>query len=649
MSVAQTGANVARFIIIHFAIMALLIAPASAQNRADAALDPLSPMDEMSGLGVDWPDLAMPDIAGVAPVEEGSAISEARRYSFVIDGLAGAERAELLSRFNLLSTLRAGEGKPANAAQIDRRAREDSDLLDSILRAAGYYDADVEARVETGTDNALTVTLTAEAGQLYRFGDVQVSGLDGADQKQRELRSGFMVGETDAVSADKVILNREQLDAKLKSSGYPFAVVSEPEVVVDHDTQSATLSMNVETGGQRTFGQFRLSGNKLPFDEKHVRQIARFKSGEVYAQEDVEDLKRALIATGLVSSASVEPVAVADGTTADIAVKLEPAKLRTVAAEAGYGTGEGIRIEGSWTHRSLIRPEGAVTFRGVVGTREQYLGGVLRQSNFRTRDQVLNTRIYAQHQNTNAFDARTVEIGGSLERQTNIIWQKKWTWSGGFELIFTDEKDQVGTGLSRSRSYLIGALPLTLNYDGSDNLLDPTRGYRLGLRVAPELSLQGGSFAYVRAQLDASAYVPTGKSVVMAGRVRLGTIAGASSGALAPSRRFYAGGGGSVRGFGYQAIGPRDIANEPDGGRSLAEFSLEARVRFGAFGVVPFIDGGNIYSRQYPDFSGLRYGAGLGLRYYSNFGPIRIDVGTPLNRQKGDTRVTVFVSLGQAF
>ena len=149
--------------------------------------------------------------------------------------------------------------------------------------------------------------------------------------------------------------------------------------------------------------------------------------------------------------------------------------------------------------------------------------------------------------------------------------------------------------------------------------------------------------------MDASAYKSVG-GVVLAGRVRLGTIVGAPRDAIAPSRRFYAGGGASVRGYGYQSIGPRDPNNDPIGGRSLAEFAIEARVKaFGNFGVVPFFDAGNIYTRPLPDFSGLRYGAGVGVRYYSSFGPIRVDVGTPLNPQPGDSRLAVYVSLGQAF
>ncbi|HKX35843.1 MAG TPA: BamA/TamA family outer membrane protein, partial [Rhizorhapis sp.] len=199
------------------------------------------------------------------------------------------------------------------------------------------------------------------------------------------------------------------------------------------------------------------------------------------------------------------------------------------------------------------------------------------------------------------------------------------------------------------RTFFIGALPLSLAYDGSDDLLDPKSGFRLGMRVSPELSFQSGTLGYVRAQLDGSAYQPVTGKVVLAGRVRLGTIVGAQRDQIAPSRRFYAGGGGSVRGYGYQDIGPRDANDDPIGGRSLAEFSLEARIRFGNFGVVPFVDAGNISTGQLPNFGDLQLGAGLGLRYYSNFGPIRIDVGTPLNPQPGDPKVAVYVSLGQAF
>jgi translocation and assembly module TamA len=138
--------------------------------------------------------------------------------------------------------------------------------------------------------------------------------------------------------------------------------------------------------------------------------------------------------------------------------------------------------------------------------------------------------------------------------------------------------------------------------------------------------------------------------VTLAGRVRLGTIFGASRDRIAPSRRFYAGGGGSVRGYGFQRLGPRDpVFDDPIGGRSLTEIAVEARVRWGNWGLVPFLDAGNIYTSPLPRLDDLRVGAGLGVRYHTRFGPIRVDLGTPLNPRSGDDRVAVYVSLGQAF
>ena len=616
------------------------------------SLDPESPMAPMADIGVDWPDIAdaaqttdLPNPSDTASNEDADAL----RYTIAIIGLEPPLRAAIGPRFDALSALRSGVKETANAAQINRRARDDAELLTTILKNSGYYDAVVEPEVMREEGGKLAVSLRTESGQLYRFADVSVTGLDTNSPKAAELRDAFGIDTRDAVDVDAVIAGRAALGEKLKRDGAPFASIGEPQIIVDHETQTATLSLDVKSVAEQKVGQFKVIGDRAPFDAKHVARIARFKSGEVYNQAEVDDLKRALIATGLASSVTVSAVPSETPNVADIAVSLEPAPVRTIAGEFGYGTGEGVRAAASWTNRNLIKPEGAVTLRGLLGTREQALGVVLRQGNFGKRDQVLNARIGATRSNFDAFKASTFDIAAGIERQSNILWQKKWTWSAGVELITSDERDIVGAGTARRRTFFVGALPLSLNYDGSNDLLDATRGFRIGLRTSPEISLQNGTFAYARSQFDGSAYVPAGKRITIAGRLRIGTITGAKSSAIAPSRRFYAGGGGSVRGYGFQQIGPRDIANDPDGGRSLAEFALEARVRFGPFGVVPFVDAGNIYGRALPDFSGLRYGAGLGLRYHSNFGPIRIDVGTPINRQKGDGRITVFVSLGQAF
>ncbi|HEU4957811.1 MAG TPA: BamA/TamA family outer membrane protein, partial [Sphingomicrobium sp.] len=455
------------------------------------------------------------------------------------------------------------------------------------------------------------------------------------------------------VVAQKVIDAGVALQVALGERGFATAKVGEQDIVIDHEAQTARLILPVTPGPIAHFGQISVSGQP-PFSARHVGLIARFRPGDRYEQSDVADLRRALIATGLISTVEVRQVPRDEGRIIDLAVKLEPAPMRTIAGELGYGTGEGIRAEASWQHRNLFNPEGALTVRGVLGTQEQVAAVTFRRNNWLRRDQVFNAQALAAHIDRDAYEAKTLSLSAGFERQSNFIWQKKWTWSLGAELLASDEEDTIeATGEPRRRTFFIAAVPGSLGLDETDDLLDPTKGFRLLGRLSPEISFQGGTFPYARTQIDASAYHPVSDTVVAAGRIRLGSILGAGRDDIAPSRRFYSGGGGSVRGYGYQQIGPRDVDNDPIGGRSLAEFSLEARIRLkafgGNFGVVPFIDGGTLSTDAFPDFKDWQIGVGIGARYYSSFGPIRLDIGTPLNRQKGDSRIAVVVGLGQAF
>ena len=641
------------------AALACPLTPLLAQT---ADLDPAAPLDPLPDLGVEWPDMNAPDAPPIEGVEESAeeapppiAIdsAEERRYSVVIEGLQGVDDEPALAEsFDKQSELRADRDDAANAAQIDRRSRADAELLAELLRSRGYFDAVVEPRIESSPE-MLSVILAAEPGRQYTFQSVELPGLDAAGEEAAGLREVFAVKSGDPVIAENVIKAGTDLQVALGEEGFALAEIGERQIEIDHGTQTASLVLPVQPGPIARFGEISVSGQP-PFPPSHIATIARFDEGDRFKRSKVNDLRRALIATGLVAVAEVRLVPSADRQTVNVDVHLEPAPMRTVAGEVGYGTGEGVRVEASWQHRNFFNPEGALTVRGVAGTQEQLASVEFRRSNFMRRDQVLDILALASNIDRDAYRAKTLQLSGLIERQSNIIWRKKWTWSYGADLIATDEEGVFDDLANKeTRSFLIAALPLSLRYDGSNDLFDPTTGFRLGGRISPEISAKGGSFQYGRVQIDASAYHPVSDSVVAAGRIRIGTIIGAKSSEIAPSRRFYSGGGGSVRGYGYQRLGPRDAFDDPIGGRGLAEFALEARVRLkafgGNFGIVPFIDGGTLTTDVTPDVGNWQFGAGLGLRYYSSFGPIRVDVGTPLNPRKNDARVAVVVSLGQAF
>ena len=608
-------------------------------------LDPATPLAAMPDLGIDWPD---PSRDAAATTAAAAPRAELRRYRVSIQGiepLGGGVRAQ----FNQLSALVTGEGKPANTAQLDRRARDDEALMAQILRAEGRYDGNVATTVVTERGETI-VHIAVDPGAAYVFSTVTLDGLDPAGDRAAMLREEFSVHAGDPVGAERVNAAVASFRAQLGREGYPFATAADPAIVVDHANHRATLALAVTLGARAKFGKIVEVGERPPFDAAHLAVIARFRPGDPYDSARLEDFRRALIATSLVSLATITPVPSSDPGIVDIRVEIGRAPPRTLAGELGYGTGEGVRAEASWQHRNLLPPEGAVTFRGVLGTREQSLSALLRRSNFHARDRVLTAQVAAAHSNFNAYNARTLTFSAGLERQSNIIWQKTWTWSFGGEFVASDERDTIeATGQPRRRTFLVAAAPGSLTYDGSDDLLNPTRGFRLGGRISPEASLQKTFDGYVKLQLDASGYLPIGTRLVLAGRVRVAAIQGAPRDVIAPSRRLYAGGGGSVRGYGYQKIGPTDVDGTPIGGRGLTEAAIEARIRLGNFGVVPFLDTGNLYAASIPKITHLRYGTGLGARYYSSFGPIRVDVGTPIARRPGESRLAVYVSLGQAF
>ena len=413
-------------------------------------------------------------------------------------------------------------------------------------------------------------------------------------------------------------------------------------------------TLPLEPGPRARFAGFTTEGD-LAFDAEHVGVLARFDRGDLYDRRKVDDLREAMVATRLFSTVSAEPVLTGetaeDGTQyVNILVRQDAGPARSLDASAGYSTGEGLRLEGAWEHRNLFPPEGALRIAAIAGTNEQNLAVRFRRNNWGKRDRALLLQFEAGRRDFEAFEGYTARLHGLVTRESTPIWQKRWTYAYGAEILATNENRVGNATVSLSDAYFIGGLIGQLGHDRSNSLLDPTRGFRLLARVNPEASLGNGTDFYIRNLIEGSAYYPVGENFVIAGRARFGSIYGIPRDDLAPSRRFYAGGGGSVRGFGFQELGPREIVPNPDfdpqnpddapatlavplGGRSLVEFAVEGRYRFGNYGVVAFVDAGQVYEAQYPTFDSMRFGVGVGGRVYTNFGPIRLDVATPIGRR----------------
>jgi translocation and assembly module TamA len=594
------------------------------------------------------------------------------RYETVVRGL---DTIGLDDEFKSLSALDEGGGKAANATQVNARAKEDEALAVRLMKSLGYYDGIATSVLETVPNSPekanepakLRAIVTATPGKLYKLAAINVAA--GATVPPGLVREQLPLKTGDPIEAARIQGAEANLSLILPQRGYPFIKVGERDILLDDETVTGDYTLPVDTGPRSSFGALRTEGDPV-FGLDHLNVFPRFKQGELYDNRKADDLREALVATGLFNTIAVEPVRTGqpgpDGTEQiDLMVRQTKGPWRSLAGSGGYGTGEGFKVEGSWTHRNLFPPEGALILTAVGGTQQQGASANFRRQNAGKRDRTFSAGLSANHSNYDAFDAFTGTAFVRWAYDSTPIWQKRFTYAFGGELTGTNESVfDFGRNERVRRTYGIAALPMQAGWDTSDDLLNPTKGYRLKLNLSPETSVQGSVRPYARTMIEGTAYYPVGGSIVIAGRARAGSIFGIDRDDLAPSRRYYGGGGGSVRGYGFQRLGPLeplsslvpddegnvDFADlRPVGGRSLNEFALEARYRFGNFGIVPFIDAGNAYESTFPKASDLRFGAGIGGRFYTNFGPMRVDLATPLNPREGDGKLALYVSIGQAF
>ncbi|MFL6862915.1 MAG: autotransporter assembly complex protein TamA, partial [Allosphingosinicella sp.] len=395
---------------------------------ADPALtEPLAPLSTF--------DVTTPPPAAKGAGDDQTKV-EPVRYTLVVEGL---KEVGLEGRFRSLSALEDADGKATNGAMISARAREDELLAVRLLRSEGYYDATALSSIEQlpETPGQLRVVITTVPGARYSLGAIVIQGAEtvppGLAREALPLKSG------DPIVAAEVEAAEANVRLRLPQQGYPFADVGLRDILLDPDTRRGDYTLPVDPGPRSTFAGFTTEG-KLAFDAHHVGVLARFKRGELYDSRKVDDLREAMVATGLFRTVAAEPVRTGetapDGTEyVNIRVRQDAGPARSISGTAGYSTGQGLRIEGSWEHRNFFPPEGALRVSGVAGTQEQSLAVAFHRMNAGKRDRSILIEAEAGRRDLPAFKGYTVRLHGLVSRESTPIWQKKWTWAYGGELI----------------------------------------------------------------------------------------------------------------------------------------------------------------------------------------------------------------------
>ncbi|TXL73009.1 outer membrane protein assembly factor [Vineibacter terrae] len=559
------------------------------------------------------------------------------------------------------------EAQAAGATSITilQRAHAQRDLVIKALRAYGYYANRVTARaagrdvddpaaidaidaLPAGAD--VPVEVAVESGPRFNVQSIDVVLPPAASGMLARDKLPLAVGQP--AEAAKILSTDDEILNQLQRHGYALARIVKRDVLIDHDTRTARITWRIDPGPPATMGTVTFRGQQRTETEFLERRVP-YQPGQPYHPDRIEDLRTRMTELGIFSSVNIirGNALDADGHL-PVVVEVTERPPRTIGFSASYASSEGAALRAYWQHRNLTGEADSLRLSaGATGLVEHSLADTgfaitadYRKPDFLRIDQAMTLQAAVIREINDAYRRQSAMIGGGIERLINKGFVVRAGIAFETEVVETAE---------RRATYLPLSLPMGMTLDRANSPLDPTRGYRLALDVIPYFDLRNPGHPFVKLRATGSTYLDlTGSgSTVVALRASVGVMPGATKDAVPPDKRFYAGGGGSVRGFDYQSAGPRDADHRPLGGQSLIEGSVELRQRLTEkFGAVVFVDAGTTYSSSLPGKGDPpRIGAGVGVRYYSDFGPIRADVATPINRRPGDSWYGLYISIGQAF
>ncbi len=552
-------------------------------------------------------------------------------------------------------------GESLNPAQsrieARRRARDAQDSAELLLRSEGFYDYAIETDITEGDHPQGIVRITL--GPRTHFGPINIQWQK-APPDEDTIKAAFDaidIRTGSSARAEDVVEAQARIVSILQARGYADARAEAPDVVVDHADTSMSPTFNVEADQLVHVGGLTFSNPKQRTDPAFIRKLAPWKPGEVYHPSAIAELEHRLLDTGVYDSVTVAlaprtdttpgvPVPSADALR-PVVVNLSERSKHALDFTAGYSTSEGTDFDVRWSDFNRFRRADTLTYEARLATIDSRAGVEWSAPHFLAPGETLKLAGDWFRTVAPAYTEQGAVVSADLTRRFRTTSYVTEGASVTSSQVIDKETGKIRIVTVR----LVGAFAL----DHSDNPLDPRQGWKLEAHVTPT-DIQGDEQqVYLKSQLQVTGYVPLDRQRewVVAGRLHVGSIIGGTIPGVPAPDRFFAGGGGSVRGYSYQDIGPHYADNTPIGGLSLTETSLELRRRFGTspWGAVLFFDAGSVAETVNPDFRHVDTAVGIGFRYHLNFAPIRADLAFPLQKasNSGQQPFQIYLSIGQSF
>lgn len=555
------------------------------------------------------------------------------------------------------------------------RTRFDADLqrIRAFYADRGFPDARVvsfDVKLNDKQD-AVDVSLTVDEGTPVRVQAVNYVGFEVVPPAHLEDLQKHTLGVGKPRNRQAVITAHEAAVNELRDHGYPYARVATAEDD-GPDGKQATITFTAEPGVLTHYGDVTIVGNSSVSDDVIRRQLT-VRRGDLYRRSRVQDTQRRLYSMELFQFVNVEPVS-AEQQNPEVPLRVTVAEGRhqRINGGIGYGTEEKARVDGEYRHVNFLGGARSFGAHGRWSSRDR---GVRLDFN---QPYVFSPRLAmggeGQRWYTYTPAYNSVVTGAKLSFVRRQSGRTSWTVFGSSEknltsisdLAFNDPllaTDLIALGLdpdTQKQEGTLGAVGIDFQHTATDSVLDARRGYQVGVHVEQAGRLLPGTFNYTAISADARLFIPIGDDIVIANRLQMGNIqaAGGDPRNVPFAKKYFLGGATSNRGWGRFEVSPLSTSGLPIGGNTMIGLSSELRARLkGNFGGVLFIDSGNVWTNQSEVDGVLRTAAGIGLRYATPVGPIRLDFGYQLNPMDGlsirgqpeTRRWRVHFSIGQAF
>jgi translocation and assembly module TamA len=527
----------------------------------------------------------------------------------------------------------------------------EKNLIEKLLHSQGFYDGAVEYKIDESSKEQNTYQVNPRKPYLIKKVTIKSNSKNIKFPSTQEFIGQLNLAEKSVLLADNVLLAQQKLIDYAAENYCLWQIKINYQVLINRQNKEAEIVFSLQPSDEAKFGEVNFTGLET-IKESYIKNKIQIEKNSCFKKSVIDKAKLDLLKTGLFADVQTMLDKTVDQIV-NIDFVIKERHHKTIKAGVAFNADEGVILTTGWEHRNSFGKAQDFQINLSASRLSQIINSSLTIPSFFSPKQSLIIGEELARKTFDSFDANSSNSSITLKRKLAPYL----TGGIGSELKLSHVKDNIST-----ENFRLLSTPITLEYDKRNRDFNPDSGLFIAGRTAPYIDLINDNEYFTKSTAVGTYYHKAESwflKPVFAFKLSAGSINHIKESEAPADEQFYVGGANSVRGYGFQKAGII-INGDPAGGLSFIETSLETRLKFsqdwavdwaGDWGMVVFIDGGNNFIQTTPNLkTNLKWAGGFGVRYFTGFLPIRVDIAFPFDkRSKIDSAFQLYIGIGQAF